>query len=251
MIFILMKIHYRKKGFALGPTKFWKWGALELGNGSLCMMLWSVMCRDRYSDWCCLINRTMIGRTGTDGLELPRNKLLIHDVLSIPLASDASLKFKKAFNTYFVIILENKEYHRILWPQNLAGFSSVKLHFGGEKTDLASGKLWTPSKRRAVCSVCCWLSYKTICSFRRFEFKRLLFFPFEPWVLIGICPSVGSDHFLCVNCLCFRQTFAVRPGAINCVKVVVEFHPWFKLYFPLYQTHCHTPSYPKTKENII
>ena len=71
----------------------------------------------------------MIGRTGTDALELPRNKLLVHDVLSIPLASDASLKFKKAFN----IILENKEYHRILWPQNLAGFSSVKLHFGGEK----------------------------------------------------------------------------------------------------------------------
>ena len=42
-----------------------------------------------------------------------------------------------------------------------------------------------------------------------------------------------------------------RPGAINCVKVVVEFHPWFKLYFPLYQTHRHTLSYPKTKENII
>lgn len=50
----------------------------------------------------------MIGRTGTDALELPRNKLLVHDVLSIPLASDASLKFKKAFNTYFVIILENR-----------------------------------------------------------------------------------------------------------------------------------------------
>ena len=75
----------------------------------------------------------MIGRTGTDALELPRNKLLVHDVLSIPLASDASLKFKKAFNTYFVIILENIEYHKILWPQNLAGFSSVKIAFRWEK----------------------------------------------------------------------------------------------------------------------
>lgn len=90
----------------------------------------------------------MIGRTGTDGLELPRNKLLIHDVLSIPLASDASLKFKKAFNTYFVIILENKEYHRILWPQNLAGFSSIKLHFGGEKNWSSVREIMNPQQEK-------------------------------------------------------------------------------------------------------
>ena len=90
----------------------------------------------------------MIGRTGTDALELPRNKLLVHDVLAIPLASDASLKFKKAFNTYFVIILEHKEYHRILWPQNLAGFSSVKLHFGGKKNWSSVWEIMNPQQEK-------------------------------------------------------------------------------------------------------
>ena len=33
------------------------------------------------------------------------------------------------------------------------------------------------------------------------------------------------------------------------VYVVVQFHPWFKFYFPLFQTHYHTLQYPKTKEN--
>ena len=33
--------------------------------------------------------------------------------------------------------------------------------------------------------------------------------------------------------------------------VVVQFYPWFKFYFPLFQTHYHTLPYPKTKGNKI
>ena len=35
------------------------------------------------------------------------------------------------------------------------------------------------------------------------------------------------------------------------IYVVVKFYPWFKFYFPLFQTHHHTLQYPKTKENKI
>ena len=35
------------------------------------------------------------------------------------------------------------------------------------------------------------------------------------------------------------------------VCVVVQFYPWFKFYFLLFQTHYHTLPYPKTKENKI
>ena len=33
------------------------------------------------------------------------------------------------------------------------------------------------------------------------------------------------------------------------IYVVVQFYPWFKFYFPLFQTHYHTLQYPETKEN--
>ena len=33
--------------------------------------------------------------------------------------------------------------------------------------------------------------------------------------------------------------------------IVVQFYPWFKFYFPFFQTHYHTLSYPKSKENKI
>ena len=33
--------------------------------------------------------------------------------------------------------------------------------------------------------------------------------------------------------------------------VVVQFYPWFKFSLPLFQTHYHTLSYSKTKENKI
>ena len=35
------------------------------------------------------------------------------------------------------------------------------------------------------------------------------------------------------------------------ICVAVQFHPWFKFYFLLFQTHDHTQPYPKTKENVI
>ena len=28
--------------------------------------------------------------------------------------------------------------------------------------------------------------------------------------------------------------------------VVGQFYPWFKFYFPLFETHCHTLPYPKS-----
>ena len=33
--------------------------------------------------------------------------------------------------------------------------------------------------------------------------------------------------------------------------VVVQFYPWFKFCFPLFQTHYHTLQYPQTKEKKI
>ena len=33
------------------------------------------------------------------------------------------------------------------------------------------------------------------------------------------------------------------------VYVVAQFYPWFKFYFPLFQTHYHTLPYPETKKN--
>ena len=33
--------------------------------------------------------------------------------------------------------------------------------------------------------------------------------------------------------------------------VVVQFSPWFKFYFPLFQTHYYTLQYPKSKEHNI
>ena len=35
------------------------------------------------------------------------------------------------------------------------------------------------------------------------------------------------------------------------VYVVVQFYPWFKFSFLLFQTHYHTLPYPKTKEKKI
>ena len=37
----------------------------------------------------------------------------------------------------------------------------------------------------------------------------------------------------------------------NQIYVVVQFYPWFKFYFLLFQTHYHTLTYLKTKENKI
>ena len=39
-----------------------------------------------------------------------------------------------------------------------------------------------------------------------------------------------------------KESFAVN------ICVVVQFYPWFKFYFSLFQTHYHILPYPKTKE---
>ena len=35
------------------------------------------------------------------------------------------------------------------------------------------------------------------------------------------------------------------------VYVVVQFCPWFKFYFPLFQTHYHTLQHPKQKQKKL
>ena len=35
------------------------------------------------------------------------------------------------------------------------------------------------------------------------------------------------------------------------IYVVVQFYPWFKFYFSLFQSDYHTLPYPKTKDNKI
>ena len=38
---------------------------------------------------------------------------------------------------------------------------------------------------------------------------------------------------------------------LTVVYAVVQFYPWFKFYFLLFQNHYHILPYPKTKENKI
>ena len=44
-----------------------------------------------------------------------------------------------------------------------------------------------------------------------------------------------------------------RKGGLQAVyvHVVVQFYPWFKFHFRLFQTYYHTLPYHKTKENKI
>ena len=36
-----------------------------------------------------------------------------------------------------------------------------------------------------------------------------------------------------------------RPRRTYSMYAVDQFYPWFKFYFPLFETHCHTLPYPK------
>ena len=49
------------------------------------------------------------------------------------------------------------------------------------------------------------------------------------------------------------MVYALHPTTFypSGVFVVAQFYPWFKFYFPLFQTHYHTLPYPETKENKI
>ena len=63
-------------------------------------------------------------------------------------------------------------------------------------------------------------------------------------LLCGACRLLGSDFD--------RSKMTVNPDntllAQSGVYVVVEFYPWFKFCFPLFQTHYLTLSYSKTKK---
>ena len=45
--------------------------------------------------------------------------------------------------------------------------------------------------------------------------------------------------------------FASRGCPLTRASVAVQFYPWFKFYFPLFQTHYHVLPYPRTQENKI
>ena len=59
-------------------------------------------------------------------------------------------------------------------------------------------------------------------------------------VMLGEMLS-GVIHRACICCVYGKER----------VYVVVQFYPWFKFYFPLFQSHYHTLPYPKTKDNKI
>ena len=45
-----------------------------------------------------------------------------------------------------------------------------------------------------------------------------------------------------------RVCIILRESVLNWIYVVVQFYPWFKFYFLLFQTHYHTLLLPKTKK---
>ena len=51
--------------------------------------------------------------------------------------------------------------------------------------------------------------------------------------------------------MCMTKPSIMPISLQNYVYVVVQFYPWFKFYFLLFQTHYHTLPYSKTKENKI
>ena len=59
-------------------------------------------------------------------------------------------------------------------------------------------------------------------------------------VMLGEMLS-GVIHRPCIGCVYGKER----------EYVVVQFYPWFKFYFPLFQSHYHTLPYPKTKDNKI
>ena len=59
-------------------------------------------------------------------------------------------------------------------------------------------------------------------------------------VMLGEMLS-GVIHRTCICCVYDKEG----------VYVVVQFYPWFKFYFPLFQSHYNTLPYPKTKDNKI
>ena len=79
-----------------------------------------------------------------------------------------------------------------------------------------------------------------------------LYFPEVSLLLLVISLKF---RWKCVQCNFRKESVGYLHGtwytADFHVTVVVQFYPWFKFHFPLCQTHYHTLTYPKTKENKI
>ena len=53
------------------------------------------------------------------------------------------------------------------------------------------------------------------------------------------------------NLLTFKIIIQCCYYLCTCRSVVVEFYPWFKFCYPLFETHYHTLPYSKTKVKLI
>ena len=67
----------------------------------------------------------------------------------------------------------------------------------------------------------------------------------------------------CANCSKLKKD-SIYPNVQHLMKinktiipftlvgyVAVQFYPWFKFFFPMFQTHYHTLQYPHTKDKKI
>ena len=73
--------------------------------------------------------------------------------------------------------------------------------------------------------------------------------------ILGRCPGVRFTEVSINRGLAVyshsSENWTVHELFARVVYVVVQFYPWFKFYFSLFQTHYHTLPYPKTKGNKI
>ena len=84
----------------------------------------------------------------------------------------------------------------------------------------------------------------------------------RPWTYVCDCKRKATKVGLTAK-QCQEQCIDHVPSGLSrayfffqhpfeiAVYVAVQFYPWFKFYFPLFQTTYHTLPYPKTKENKI
>ena len=68
--------------------------------------------------------------------------------------------------------------------------------------------------------------------------------------------SVNNSLFHCyfsdvLAKFCFYNRRVNLLQICSYICAVVQFYPWFKFYFLLFQNHYHTIAHPKTKENQI
>ena len=76
----------------------------------------------------------------------------------------------------------------------------------------------------------------------------MYFFPIESHINNF---SPGSKTLVMIQYNVFYMQCLEHSTIMYNVCVVAQFFPWFKFYFPLFQTHYDTLPYPKTKGNKI